>query len=127
MDKKKLFILIAAILIIIILIILGISSCEPRSKILTEEETYIAFINANIEFTCEIMKDPTLTEAPEELKEQLNNIYSKHFLPVDDDQTMIELLQKFENDISVVSIVQTNTSLCLAGGEPTFHQAVIAE
>jgi hypothetical protein len=124
MDKKKIFLFIVVALIIIILIILGIRSCEPRSKILTEEETYIAFINANIEFTCEILKDPTITEDEIEIKEQLNNIYAKHFLPVDDDEVMIDLLQKFESDLSIVSIVQTNTTACLAGGEPTFHQAL---
>ena len=118
MDKKKLFLFILVAAVILIILLFGISSCEPsRNKVLeTEDEIYTAFINANIDFTCKVLKDPTILEA-ENSKDLLNQSFAKFYLPVDDDKTMVELLQRYESDVEVISTVKINTAACVEGGE----------
>lgn len=128
------------IVIVILIIIAGIfllfQRCEPREKPpeeeeateeVTEEETppaseditdfeefdeRSAFINASIEFTCKVLKDPTLEEDEEKMKEELNKSYEKFGLPVEDDEEMVAILDKYENDTEVLNIIKENTKAC---------------
>ncbi len=123
MGRNKLFIFIGAIIVIIIIILLLFQGCEPRNKVLeTEDEIYSAFINANIDFTCKVIQDPSILEN-EDSQEILNESFAKFYLPVNDDATMVQLLQRFESDSQVISIVQTNTATCANGGNPIPYQA----
>lgn len=122
MERKKTFIFIGAAILILVIILLLFQSCEPRNKLLeTEDEIYTAFINANIDFTCKVLANPEILEA-EDSREELNKSFSKFYLPVDDDQTMVELLQRYESDLAVISVVQTNTAACASGGEAILYQ-----
>lgn len=123
MNKKTLLV-IFSFLLILTLIIFGFKSCNPRKKTVTgEAEEYSAFINANIEFTCLLLKDPLLAQNNEENQEKLTNIYAKYKLPVDDNARMLTILQKYENDSTAATIIQQNTTNCLQGGSPIFYLA----
>lgn len=120
--NKKILIAAFVFLLILALIIFGIKSCNPRKKIITSEnEEYSAFINANIEFTCMVMKDPSLAENTEDNQKKLNEVYEKYKLPVSDNDQMLTILQKYENNEEVAAIIQQNTQNCLKGGSPIFY------
>ncbi len=120
---KKTIIVSLILAVIIILIILGFKSCNPRKKIITtEDEEYSAFINANTEFTCELIKNPTLSEDNSESQNRLEEIYAKYKFPVDDNEKMLEILKKYENNAEVAAIIQMNTQSCLQGGNPIFYK-----
>lgn len=72
-----------------------------------------AFIDANVEFTCQIYKVPGFTEDEESMKEKLNDIYKYHGLPVDDNETMISILDAYENDLEVINTIKNNSSPCV--------------
>lgn len=121
---KKTIIAVIIIGIIIVAVLFGIKSCEPRKKTITsEQEEYSAFINANIEFTCELIKIPTLRENTIDSKTLLNEIYAKYKLPVSDDQAMLKILKKYENNSEIAAIIKSNTANCLQGGSPLFYKA----
>lgn len=122
--NKKVFIGIFIFLLIIVLIIFGLKSCNPRKKVITSEsEEYSAFINANIEFTCELIKNPALAENSSDSQKRLNEIYEKYKLPVSDNETMMQILKKYENNEEIAAIIQTNVQNCGPGGSPIFYQA----
>lgn len=123
MDKKLIIgVLVAALIIGIIMF--GIGSCNPRKKVIsTDAEEYSAFINANIEFTCDFIKDKTLAASQPDSEKKLNDIYAKYLLPVDDNPKMMAILQKYQDDANVISIIKGNTANCLIGGSPIFYQA----
>lgn len=120
---KKVIIGGLAVIGIIILIILGLKSCNPRTKVISSEsEEYSAFINANIEFTCMVMKDATLAENTPENHQKLDDVYSKYKLPVANNEQMLGILNKYSDDAGVATIIQQNTENCLKGGSPIFYQ-----
>lgn len=122
--NKKLLIAIFAFILVIVLIIFGFKSCNTRTKVISSEaEEYSAFINANIEFTCMVMKDPKLAENSAENQQKLNNVYAKYKLPISNNAQMLNILQKYENNTNVAAIIQENTMSCLQGGSPIFYQA----
>ena len=121
-ETVRKFVIVAIFIIIIVITVIAVRNCEPRKKILeTEAEIYSAFINANIEFTCELIKDPLLAAVEEEAQTKVNEIYAKHKLPVDDDQKMLEILKKYENDPEVIAIIRENTKPCELDKEPIFY------
>lgn len=124
MDRK---VIIGAVvvIVIIVLILLGLKSCNPRTKVIgSDAEEYSAFINANIEFTCMVMKDPKLADNNADNQKKLDDIYAKYKLPIDNNAQMLTLLQKYSDDTGVATIIQQNTANCLQGGSPIFYQAV---
>jgi hypothetical protein len=122
--KRNALIAAFATVIIIIIIILGFKSCNPRTKIVSSDaEVYSAFINANIEFTCMVMKDIKLAENTPENHKKLDEVYAKHKLPVENNYQMLGILQKYSNDEGVTAIIQQNSENCLTGGSPIFYQA----
>ena len=86
---------------IIAISLLFLTACgQPE---LTEKEK---FIEANAELTCEILKDPSLTIDMMKRQEMAKEIFSKHELPVENDEAMLALLNKYENDTEVEAAVQ---------------------
>jgi len=123
MNKKTLIVLFVFVLIIV-LIIFGLKSCNPRTKTITSDaEEYSAFINANIEYVCALMKDSQLAANTAESQQKLDGFYAKYKLPVDNNTQMLGILQKYANNANVASIIQQNTANCLQGGSPIFYQA----
>ncbi|MBD3361030.1 hypothetical protein GF366_04495 [Candidatus Peregrinibacteria bacterium] len=121
---KKLIIVILVFIIILTAAFFLLQRCELREKPeeeITETEEVeetdkldekSAFINASIEFTCKVLKDPTLEEDEGKMKEELNKSYQKFGLPVEDDEKMVSILDKYENDTEVLNIIKENTKAC---------------
>ncbi|MEK7672635.1 MAG: hypothetical protein AAB373_02005 [Patescibacteria group bacterium] len=110
---KKVVITILAILLVVGISIFAVKSCTTRKKIVTEEsEIHNAFINANIEFTCTLIKDPVLALATQEAQDYVKDVYRKHKLPVDDDAAMFEILEKYSTDDEVIKKIKEGTANC---------------
>lgn len=129
MNKKFLYIFGVITVIVIVIIILSLRSCEPRVKeqpIAAEggktqsEVERSDFINANIEFTCEILKNPSLKDDKTRTETRVKEVFKKHNLPVDSNESMITILKKYENDTEIAAIVKENAKPCVSGGEPIF-------
>ena len=121
--NKKILITISVFILIVGLIIFSFKSCNLRTKTVdTAAEEYSAFINANIEFTCMLAKNPALSENNEDNQQELNKIYKKYQLPVEDNQKMMNILKVYANDTEAAAIIQSNTQNCLQGGSPIFYQ-----
>lgn len=128
MNKKALYISIAALIIIIVIVILGLKSCEPRVKeepITEDGKTQsdlerLNFINANIEFTCEIIKNPDIKNDKVYTETRVREVFKKHLLPVDSNDSMIAILKKYENDTDISAIIKENVKPCAQGNEPIF-------
>jgi len=119
--KKALIALV--IVLIIAVLILWARSCEPRTKDeadsttentleLSDAEIESAFIRANTDFTCQIKNDPSLTEDEDQLKELLNQAYQRYGLPVQDDAKMIDILDKYQNEETVINQIKENVESC---------------
>ncbi len=122
MNKKILIVLF--IFLVILAIIFGMKSCNPRQKAITSDtQEYSAFINANVEYVCALIKDPSLATNNEESQKKLNEMFAKYYLPASDDKEMITLLQKYSDNTEVTAIIQQNTANCQQGGSPIFYQA----
>lgn len=120
----------------VILIIIGIffafKSCEPRVKTpentTTENSTADSsevtettenleiyrtpFIDANTEFTCQLTLNPAILEDDALFKETLDNAYKKYAFPIDDNEKMIKILDKYENDQEVINAIKENVKEC---------------
>jgi len=128
MNKKFVFAVVVVLIIIIAIILFGLRSCEPRVKEqpITEDgktQTQVErndFINANIDFTCEILKNPALKNDKTLTETRVKEVFKKHNLPVDSNEAMITLLKKYENDTEITEIVKTNAKPCAQGGDPIF-------
>jgi len=134
MNKKALVTLIIGVVVIIIIILLLLRSCTPRTKDETDndgdgisdttidEQYRNGFINANIFFTCEILKDETLAKDSKRIEDGVHAAYQEYGLPVDDDATMVKILEKYKDDAEVTAIIKANASPCRGGQEPIFVQ-----
>lgn len=136
MNKKGLVIFITGVVIIILAILFLLKSCNPRIKtdepLTTPTETVNntggtdlavdnsidltkyrdPFINANTDFTCEIIKNPDLAKDEKLIKSKLDEAYKKYSFPVDDNNTMIQILNKYENDTEVIDIIRSRVKDC---------------
>jgi hypothetical protein len=104
----KKIIAVIVFIIIIILIILGIRSCEPRVKPGAGDPYFDPFVRASVEYVCIIAKEFSFNDESEEAKAVLNEIYEKHGLPVDDNELMIEIYQKYENNAEIINAINEN-------------------
>jgi len=106
--------IIAAIVIItiIILIILGIRSCEPRKKTGGGDEYFNAFVNASVEYLCTVVLEPSINPESENAKELLNKIYEDHGLPVEEDEIMIEIYQKYQDNEDIDTAIEEKLNNC---------------
>ncbi|MDD3861541.1 MAG: hypothetical protein PHP74_01490 [Candidatus Gracilibacteria bacterium] len=128
MNKKFLYVLAVVIISIIAIIIFSLRSCEPRVKeipVSEEVQTQVRierndFINANIAFTCEILKDTSLIKEKERSEMRVKEVFKEYNLPVDDNESMIEVLKKYENDPEITEIIKTNSKPCAKGEDPIF-------
>lgn len=129
----KKFIFILLVILIIIGIFFAFRSCEPRVKPVEnttsedvsnetvttteviEEDLEIyrtPFIDANTEFTCQLIADETILEDDALFKENLDAAYKKYDFPIDDNQKMIKILDKYENDEEVINAIKENVKKC---------------
>lgn len=124
--KKILLAIIVGIIIVIILLLF--KSCEPREKTeeneFTEEvaeeieETEVkfdyrnAFIEANTDFTCQIIKGEVDIEDEEAAKIALSEAYKKQQFPTEDDETLIEILDVYKNNEEITAIIKSRVQEC---------------
>ncbi len=137
MNKKTFVLIAAAVVILILLILLGLRSCEPRVK--DEEGNEIpqtieeeipqnlpeiddqyknAFINTNVDFVCQVRLDNTIVEDKFEVETRVREAYEKYGLPVEENETMLAILKKYENDEEVAATIRTNSAPCSQGQDP---------
>lgn len=101
------------ILVITILIAFGLggfSGCGQSEKTPEElaAEEKANFISANVELTCEILKNPSLTVLDVQKREEFaKEIFSKYGFDVENDDEMLSILDKYENDQEVLASVKT--------------------
>ncbi|MBT4917530.1 hypothetical protein HN709_03525 [Candidatus Peregrinibacteria bacterium] len=124
----KKILLAISVAIILILLLLLFRSCEPRQK--TEENEFTeeiaetieeteekfdyvnAFIEANTDFTCQIIRgelDPTDEEAA---KTALSEAYEKQQFPVEDDATLIEIIEAYKTNDEITAIIKSRVKEC---------------
>jgi hypothetical protein len=126
MNKKYLFLFVLTIIVIILIILFGLKQCDPRVKDAEDENLASSyrdnFINANINFTCQLYKNPQMIEdkSEAELKNEIYNTYEEYNLPVNDNPLMVEILKIYENDKFVISTVKSNSLPCAEGGQGIF-------
>jgi hypothetical protein len=121
----KKYLIIAALIILIILAFLFFRNCEPQKKTteddgqteITEETVDLSlyrdpFVYANTDFTCQVIKNPTLADDQALMKTTLDEAYKKYGFPVEDNGTMLEILSLFENDEGVINEIKTNVNEC---------------
>ena len=69
----------------------------------TDDSFRTAFIQASIELSCFLNKNPTVQNDQVQLRTQVYNYYQKYKLPVDDDAKMLEILHLYADDTSVIA------------------------
>ncbi len=72
------------------------------------------FIEANIQFSCEIIRNPDLTTSEGLMRQRLAQIYKEKGFPTHDDNQMILILQKYEKDEDTTNTIREGTAECLA-------------
>jgi len=136
MNKKGLVIFIVGVVIIILIILFFLKSCTPRTKSedTTNPTTEVTddtdgtdlvvdnsldfskyrdpFINANTDFTCATIANPNLIKDEKMMKSKLDEAYKKYGFPIEDTDTMIQILNKYENDTEVINIIRANVQKC---------------
>lgn len=110
MEKKRILIISIIIIVIVILILLLFKSCGTKDAANTEE--YNAFINANIELNCLLQASPDLQTKQENLDISLTQIYKKHGLPTEDNDAMLQILQKYEDNKEVTDVIKEGSTKC---------------
>ena len=80
------------------------------------------FINANIELNCLMEKDTELKNNASALDIKMTEIYKKYSLPVDDNETMLFLLSKYEHDPETTAIIKSYTEKCEKGKPMEFYK-----
>lgn len=108
----KKFIAIIIGLAVIIGIIFAVKSCSPRTKPLTESEEITAFVKANTDFSCLLKNSPDLKTNDAEAKTELNNIYAKYRFPTENDQAMMDILNKYSTNADVINQIKAGTKNC---------------
>jgi predicted component of type VI protein secretion system len=68
------------------------------TKQLTEEERYI---EASTEISCETIKDPSLSTDLIKSKELSSKIFKEYDFPVDNNETMLGIMDKYEKNEEV--------------------------
>lgn len=132
MNNKKLLAFLFAGIVIILLILFGISRCEPRAKedninnpdsqeqseeIEAVDDSVLeqyrsAFVQANIDFGCDLIEAPEIESSSEIFQATLNVNFAKNNLPVDNDALMVQILQKYGDDESVLSEIEAGIEDC---------------
>lgn len=122
-----------AIIAVIVIIIFAFQKCTLRTKTdptttdnsaqtdvdnTTTENTSTdldernAFIEANVDFSCQILKSTAILEDETQTKEILDAAYKKYGLPVENDSEMISILDKYQDDQDVINTVKERLSSC---------------
>lgn len=120
---KKGVITVVVIVIIALIILFFLKGCEPRVKTEGDEAAHTedtrpikdyrdAFIEANTEFTCALVKNPELTKDGEKMKTILDEAYERNTFPIEDNARMLEILAAYENDEEVIGIIKGRVEAC---------------
>lgn len=109
---KKIFLAVAIVLILILVAIYLFRFCEPRIKEPSEDEVLSAFVQANIKFSCEIKNNPQLKQDQSAAEKKVNEAYAEFGFPVDDDEKMFEILNKYESDQDIIRQIQEGVEEC---------------
>lgn len=78
----------------------------------TDDSFRTAFIQASIELSCFLDKNPTVQNDQPELRTQVYNYYKKFNLPVDDDAKMLEILHLYADDTEVIAEIKKGNGEC---------------
>ena len=121
----KKYLLIIILIALIIAAFLFFRNCEAQKKPTegeeelgtTEETTDLTlyrdpFVYANSDFTCQVVKNSELAKDQGLMKTTLDEAYRKYGFPVEDNETMLEILSLFENDAEVISEIKANVNEC---------------
>lgn len=117
--KKKHLIIIVLVLLLITFSILAFflinkEKSETNEKSENTNEKY-SFINANIETNCRIEFEPLLKTTANKLNPILTENFKKYGFPVEDNETMLYILQKYEHDEEIKAIISSFSEKCKDG------------
>ncbi|MDX9970777.1 MAG: hypothetical protein RBS56_02620 [Candidatus Gracilibacteria bacterium] len=117
---KKKYLIFAAIFLLLLAIGIGIFLfLNKKNNSATEEKTNPneknAFINANIETNCKMEFEPILKTNTEKLNPILTESFKKYGFPVEDNETMLYILRKYEHDEEIKAIITSFSEKCKDG------------
>ena len=69
--------------------------------------------------TCELYANRNLNQS--EIETKVNEIYFEYKLPVGNDELMVKILQKYENDPEVIEIIKKGAIPCAKGEAPNYY------
>ncbi len=104
-KKTKITVALVSVLVIAAAILVLVVVCKDEQ--LTEKER---FIEANTKVTCEILKDPSLSLDLNKSKTLSNKIFAEYDFPVENNEAMLALLDKYESDTEILKAVQEKLS-----------------
>lgn len=64
------------------------------------------FTKASQLLACEVVKDPSIAVETSKSKDVIKSLFEKNSLPIDNDETMMDLFDKYENDQDVKAAIQ---------------------
>lgn len=125
----KKYLVIIILIVLIIAAFLFFRNCEAQKKTTEDEEETTTteeslegttdltlyrdpFIYANTDFTCQVVNNSALAEDPALMKTTLDEAYKKYGFPIDDNETMLEILSLYENDEEVINEIKANVNEC---------------
>lgn len=120
----KKYLIIIILIALIIVAFLFFRNCEAQKKPAEGEELGITeetvdltlyrdpFVYANTDFTCQVVKNSELAKDQGLMKTTLDEAYRKYGFPVEDNETMLEILSLFENDEEVINEIKANVNEC---------------
>lgn len=64
------------------------------------------FTKASQLLACEVVKDPSIAVETAKSKDVIKSLFEKNDLPIDNDEVMMDLFDKYENDQDVKTAIQ---------------------
>ncbi len=117
---KKKYLIIALVLLLLLAFGIGVfffmnkndKTNTPNTENPSEKN---AFINANIETNCKVEFEPILKTNTDKLNPVLTENFKKHGFPVEDNETMLFILRKYEHDEEIKAIIESFSEKCKDG------------
>ncbi|MFA5821090.1 MAG: hypothetical protein WC873_03260 [Candidatus Gracilibacteria bacterium] len=88
------------------------SSTDTATLPATDDSFRTAFVQASIELSCFLDKNPAIQNDQVQLRTQVYNYYQKYKLPVDDDAKMLEILRLYADDTTVIAEIKKGNAEC---------------
>jgi hypothetical protein len=105
-KKEKKSVVTGFALIVILAIIAVIAAFCYVNKYAAPLSERERFIEANTQITCEILKDPSLSVDLQRSKELSQEIFTEYNFPIEDNEEMLSILDKYENDEELILLIQ---------------------